>query len=131
MDSQLSQVVHRKLKFFLKQIIWNPDYGEVLANCLRVVRNSDEEVVLYDYLVERGDKETKKSVRDKIGLVGVTSFRILPGNFGKKFRPYNFYAIKINSGTLPVVVAEENIYQELFTNPKMYGSRRINADDLT
>ena len=118
MDPQLSQVVHRKLKFLLKQIICNPDYSEVLANCLRVVKNSDEKVLLYDYLVECGDKETKKPVRDKIGLV--TSFKILPENFGKKFRPYNFYAMKINSGTLPVVVAEENIYQEFFTNPKMY-----------
>ena len=45
MDTQLSQVVHRKLKFLLKQIIWNPDYSEVLANCLRVVKNSDEEVL--------------------------------------------------------------------------------------
>ena len=49
-NPHLSHVVHRKLKSFLKDLIWHPDYGNVLAKCLHVMKENGENLLLRDHL---------------------------------------------------------------------------------
>ena len=43
-NPQLSHVVDQKLKSFLKDLIWHPDYGNVLTKCLHVMKENGEKL---------------------------------------------------------------------------------------
>ena len=103
LDPSLSQVIHRKLKAMLKELVWHPKYIDVLVDCLKVVREDSTTVLQKSYLHEESGV-MERSVKDKIGRV--ERFEILAEDGAQLFLS-NTYAIKVKCGTFTVIVNEE------------------------
>eukprot|EP00794_Sanderia_malayensis_P004468 gene4468-5062_t len=67
-DPSLSHVIHRKLKVFLKELVWHPKYIDVLVDCLKVVKEDGMAVLLRKYLNEECEI-MEGSVVEKINRV--------------------------------------------------------------
>ncbi|MCP4801188.1 MAG: hypothetical protein GY893_14695 [bacterium] len=116
LDPSLSHVIHRKLKVVLKELVWHPKYIDLLVDCLKVVREDGTTVLLQSYLNEESDV-MEGPVVDKIGRV--EKFEILAED-GAQFFLSNTYAIKVKCGTFKVIVCEENILKNMYTNQEIY-----------
>lgn len=114
-DPSLSHVIHRKLKVVLKELVWHPKHINLLVDCLKVVREDGTTILLQSYLDEESDA-MEGSVVDKIGRV--ERFEILVED-GAQFFLSNAYIIKVKCGTFKVIVCEENILKNLYTNQEI------------
>lgn len=113
-DPNLSHVVHRKFKLFLRDLIWNPKYIDILSACLVVENDGGKSVSFLDYLREE-KKIPVEHVAEQVGLV--TSFKTVNTNY---FCLKNVYEMKSAIGNVNVSVNEENIYKSIYTDPDIF-----------
>eukprot|EP00112_Aurelia_sp_Birch-Aquarium-sp1_P025226 Seg8290.1 transcript_id=Seg8290.1/GoldUCD/mRNA.D3Y31 product="hypothetical protein" protein_id=Seg8290.1/GoldUCD/D3Y31 len=118
LEPALSHVIHRKLKEALKMLIWDPNFIDTLAKCLNVIKK-DGTTELLSRSFDGKNACKAESVRDELGLL--QRFKICETTSkGGSFIFPNMYEAQFSNAMFHVVICEESIIKQMYTNAELY-----------
>ena len=119
LEPALAHVIHRKLKETLKMLIWDPNYIDILAECLKVIKKDGTMELLSTHFNDKNAGKAE-SVRDELGLLRKFQVCEATQKRGSFIFP-NRYEAQFSKATFNVVICEENIIKEIYQNAELYG----------
>ena len=104
----------------IKELVWNPNYIDVLAKFVRVVKSTNNVVKVGEYLcnyfdhAEKGKKVHLNSICSKVGFLKNLSLSSTCVHFS------NVYEAEFELLSLCFIIDEEELIEQMFTNPMVY-----------